>query len=465
MKRVLLSMVLVTCACAPRRDEDASPTAHSSQGYALLYADLTGDGIPDRLVGAPEASAPQAPRAGAVFVHPGRADGTFGEPTTVFGEVERDRFGAFIVALGDLDGGGAKDVAIAAPVADGSNLRGGAVYVYFGERPKTPVRIGCGEKDERFGEAIAAGDFDGDGKRELVVGARLSLDGAYQGGSIRIYGAGPAAPPTQVISSKVVRRQLGTALLAMDWNGDGIDDLVAAGAGESVDVWFGGKGFSPVADAPDVRIYAYPSTFDPSTAAHVASSFGATLADVGDLDGDGIHDLAIANPRRSKFDLYDNKGSVTIYRGARELPAKLYDDAKGADDKPYQLARILGHRNLDRFGESIVPLGDFDGGGKPDFLVGAPWSSAGKPTGGAVYLFAGERIAQAVNASFATRIFAGDVPGAATGRAVAWNDKRHHVTAGAPAQDQYTGAIVDFDVHTDGFEGAGGGDGGSHAGH
>ncbi len=464
-QRLLLSAVLATCACAPRREDDASPGARSLQGHALLYADLTGDGIPDRIIGAPEASSPSAPRSGAVFIEPGRADGTFGERTVLFGEVERDRFGAVLADLGDLDGGGARDVAVAAPVADGENPRGGAVYVYFGERPNAPTRVGCGATDERFGEAITAGDLDGDGRRELVVGARLSLEGSYQGGAIRIYGGASSwKEPSTVLASKEIRRQLGTAVLAMDWNGDGVDDLIAAGAGGYVDVWFGGKEFAPKVDAPNVRIFAWPSTFDPTTAKHVASSFGATLADLGDLNGDGIHELAIANPRRSKFDVYDNKGSIVILRGARDLPEKLYDDTLAGDGKPYRLALILGHRNLDRFGEAIVSIGDIDGGGASEFLVGAPWSSAAKPTGGAVYLFSGEKVAQYANASLAARVFPGDEPGGALGRAIAWNSKRHRILAGAPARDQYTGAVVDFDMHADGFEGAGG-DGGSHAGH
>jgi hypothetical protein len=119
---------------------------------------------------------------------------------------------------------------------------------------------------------------------------------------------------------------------------------------------------------------------------------------------------------------------------------------------------VLGVRNLDRFGEVLVPVGDVDGGGAPDLLVGAPWASASVPTGGAVYLLAGETLATTTSAGAARRVFGGSQPGARFGDAVAFDPATRRVLVGAPGRDLYTGQAFGLDIDHDGGEGAGVGD-------
>src|SRR5690606_17659325 len=98
-------------------------------------------------------------------LRPGRALSSFG------GEPHGDRFGAALAA-GDLDGDGDDELVIGAP----GHGRGGAVGVY-GQRGREPYLLTqrwIGQKamvTDRFGAALAVGDFDGDGRAEIAVGA------------------------------------------------------------------------------------------------------------------------------------------------------------------------------------------------------------------------------------------------------------------------------------------------------
>jgi hypothetical protein len=146
-------------------------------GSAFASGDFDGDGRDDLAVGAPGVS------PGTVFTY--RGNDTEGllpwtdlSPPSV-GVDQDDRFG-FALAAGDFDGDGNDDLAAGAPGAtSGDGNRSGLVYTYRGSRDEGLQSwsdtgqswLGVDEEDDRFGFALVAGDFDGDGNDDMAVGA------------------------------------------------------------------------------------------------------------------------------------------------------------------------------------------------------------------------------------------------------------------------------------------------------
>jgi hypothetical protein len=160
-------------------------------GYdAACAGDVNGDGYADVVFGAPG----ESPRA---FVYLGGAAGLSSNPT-VFSQppaqsvslsYPSSQFGMSVARAGDVNGDGFADLVVGEP---GYNSYAGAAYVYFGGATGVAgppiVLLGSGE----FGESLAgAGDTDGDGFGDLVIGAPAGAGTAslYRGGA-----KGPAGP-------------------------------------------------------------------------------------------------------------------------------------------------------------------------------------------------------------------------------------------------------------------------------
>src|SRR4051794_23834841 len=173
----------------PRAVEQLSPGGRDEYGAALATGDINHDGYPDLVVGAPGAQ-----RTGTINVFLG---GKTGLATRMAGAeaaapAPGDRFG-ISVAVGDFNHDGYGDVAVGAP---GRHNRTGAVFVFNGGGYgglKLPYLVtqahngGVDEPGDRFGSALAAGDFDGDGVADLAVGTPGEAPGkAPAGGAVTI---------------------------------------------------------------------------------------------------------------------------------------------------------------------------------------------------------------------------------------------------------------------------------------
>ncbi len=400
---LLMALGLGLAGCQQSKDpapKPITPTA-SQQGTSGGVAPYDADGIDDLFAGAPFAEGEGT--LGAVFVYRGTSTGFEATPTwTLTGG---DNFGAQFANVGDVDGDGTADWAVAALNGDGAAASmSGAVTVYKGGASGQVLRTLGGEQAlDKFGTSITGGcDLDGDGAKDLVVGAPSHSPGPdrYLGGAYYVYFGPGLAEATRV---KLPATQ-GTGILGFssacgDLNGDGADDLVTAAIWTHGVIWhaskvlvhYGKPGFAPDADAADVTIH--------STASH----FGDALAVLGDLDGDGFGELAIgvpsfyaipapsaANPMNSL------KGRVFLVKGGSGTRTVNLSPPPGTPI-PALLTTITGGDYLERFGSAIAPVGDLDADGKPDFAVSAPHGSvAGATTldtglvSGKVYLFRGK---------------------------------------------------------------------------
>ncbi|MDX1419473.1 MAG: FG-GAP-like repeat-containing protein [Rubricoccaceae bacterium] len=312
------------------------------------------------------------------------------------GNESGDRFGGAL-AVGDFDGDGSDDLAIgveeegvdAAPEA-------GAVVVTYGNpdgifttvtdlwTQNTAGVLDTAEAFDRFGAAVTAGDFDGDGYDDLAIGAPYENVGtAGNAGLVHVlYGsaAGLTATGDQVWSQNDLTYtnaeaddHFGAALTAGDYNGDGYDDLVVASPQEDlvsvaeagiVHVLFGSAaGLTATGNEAWRRESAghgAPVAFD---------TFGHALAS-GDFNGNGRDDFAVGMVGYDAGGQANAGGVIAFYGLAGGMsPGNILwsQDAAG----------VIGVPELgDQFGFALASA-DFDVDGRDDLAVGVPFESDG----------------------------------------------------------------------------------------
>jgi hypothetical protein len=353
--------------------------------------DIDADGFADLVTGAPNAdgNSPTEVDSGAIVVIPG---GTAGPETNrswritqdVPGIPDRnetgDQFGSAVVCA-DLDNDGYGDVAVGAP---GERISGraaaGVVFVFYGssigfdpdrhqrwtpQRPKVPGESVAGA---RFGAALAVGDYDGDGYRDLAVASPGT-------GSLHVFDGdakGITAQATLLDGAAIgfIDAGFGTSLAAGDLDGDGRDDLAvgapsADDAGAVALMWGSDQGLDPEAGrtigfaAPGIRGIAKPG-----------AGLGTALA-TADFDGDGLDDLAMGAPGY-RHSGNDGAGIVLVLFGSRWRAGSR--DRLVSSTSP---ARNAG------FGSALA-TGDFTGDGVPDFAAGSPAADGLAPYAGMV---------------------------------------------------------------------------------
>ena len=308
--------------------------AGSRIGSAFDTGDYNGDGLSDMLVGARYAHGPKdslRPRSGEVYLLLGGSDGStreifddrFEPDLTILGRYEGDRLGRRIETA-DLDGDGKEDLLLAALGSDGIDGEepdAGAVFLLYGDRKKhlsgiidlsltdLAVLHGADESDG-LGDAMAAGDWNGDGVTDLFLGCGFA--------------DGPANSRTNSGETFVLFGDLSRF------------------DGERV-----------VAEGTECTVYGA----EPYDAAGVS-------IDAGDFDGDGIDDLAIGayladGPENER----DNAGEVYILFGNRSLRSGDVIDL--ALDRDFVL---YGAGRGDQIG-SILRLFDWNGDGRADLIA------------------------------------------------------------------------------------------------
>jgi Ca2+-binding RTX toxin-like protein len=235
--------------------------------------------------------------------------------------------------------------------------------------------------------AVAVGDFDGDGTPELVVGSPEAYCG--KGMIYVLTPATPAIAiwtrdSTGILGVAACNDTFGAALAAGDFDGDGRDDLAigvagAADAGPtfsgSVHILYGSS--TGLTDAGD-QIWHQDSS-GVEGVAEANDFFGDTL-EVGDFSCDGYADLAIGVPRETVVTSSSDEGAVHVLYGSSSGLSNVddvwYQGVDGVDDTP---------EVNDRFGASLARANlngdDEDGVGCDDLVIGAPYESVGSVAG------------------------------------------------------------------------------------
>src|SRR3989339_128822 len=346
-------------------------------GSSLSVGDLNNDGKNDLVVGAGSHNSYR----GRVYIF--YQDGGLGDKANmadviIDGENSSDRFGSHL-AIGDLNANGKNDLIVDAYYYNSSQ---GRVYIFYndGAYPNT-----AGLADEiitgeagigYFGNSLVIGDFNSNGKIDLVIGAygyNSSQGRAYIFYNDGIY-TNLAASADEIITGEA-SSNFGIEFTVGDLNVDGKDDLVigAYGYDASDDE---GRVYIFYNDGTGVYVDT-AATADEIITGENLSFFGYSLA-TGDLDADGDTDLVVGGYKYGIFDgrvyiFYNNGTGVYVY----------YNDGYYTATSTLADVIITGEGTDSSFGFSFS-TGDLNSDGKTDLVVGAQGYNSSQ---GRVYIF------------------------------------------------------------------------------
>ncbi|MCK6529091.1 FG-GAP-like repeat-containing protein [Myxococcota bacterium] len=368
--------------------------------YAAIGGDFDGDGSADLIV-----SSGNSNESGTVYVFFGPIGGGsyyLDEADAVFMGYASSDNSVLATSVGDLDGDGRDEIAIAAPNHEVES-DDGWVDIYYGPPSGTHV-IGegdlsyFGDSNARVGHLLRAGDVDGDGFGDLVIGASYDSFGrdgttVSNGGTVfvcygpdlwggylesdcpdRVQGAG---------ASEYLGGFVANGGTLADVNGDGTDDLVLgtpSGGGSahygSVHVCFG-----PIVGA--VNAGECDLVIESRSAGSEDRDFGSTVR-AGDVDGDGSMDIVVADSAAYNSCNSTSTGSIQVYYG----PFTEGPYALDTSDRDARIRNEVSCTLSESLGKSLA-VGDFDGDGIDDILAGAPAVSAAGTASGVVRLWSG----------------------------------------------------------------------------
>lgn len=330
-------------------------------GYSVASAgDVNRDGYADVVIGARLYDNLQVDE-GRAYLYLGSSAGLGAVPAwTAEPDQNRAAFGSSVASAGDVNGDGYADVIVGAPGFDSVfNTDEGRAFLYLGSAAGPSVladwSAGSGLYSSAYGFSVAsAGDVNGDGYAEVIVGAPLFDNlGFPDEGRVFVYAgsaSGPSPDPVWTADSNKTKAQFGYSVAgAGDITGDGIADVIIGapyhGSGR-IFVYHGSLAGLSLSSNFSAKINKSPA------------EFGASVAGVGDVNGDGIADVAIGAPR---------VGDQTTTAGG--LVRVHYGSRTGLGNPP--AFGVTETQTNALLGGSVAGAGDINGDGLGDIIAGA----------------------------------------------------------------------------------------------
>jgi hypothetical protein len=327
----------------------AAPGSRFGEAVVATH-DLDGDGIADLAIGAPGAGV-----GGRVHVYRGGALMQPAPDWTLEGLQAGEEAGSALAVVSGLQYPGVASLAVGAPGMDGG-AGGVRIYVTDPAFDGTPDLTMRGtQAGARFGATLAdAGDLDSDGRNDLAVGAPLFNATAMNAGQVTVYRSPLGATPAVLVTltGSQAFEGLGSALAGGgDLDADGYDDLVVGSPGRS----------GPHVDGGRVSVLHGGPRLDPAAATVIdggasGARLGTAVAIAGDMNGDGVADLAAGAPLAGPADA----GLVQVHYGQPRMSA-VPDVATGG-------------RPGDRLGLALAAAGDPRATRMHDLIVAAPFA-------------------------------------------------------------------------------------------
>ncbi|HEV7402243.1 MAG TPA: integrin alpha [Chthoniobacteraceae bacterium] len=375
-------------------------------GHSVSDAgDVNGDGIGDLIIGAPFAGSGGGTQ-GAAYIVFGKEGGVpfplsagslnSSNIVALYGEADGDQFGTSVAAAGDVNGDGFADLIVGAPKAAGNSIERGEAYVIYGHGGTFPTTFNVSSLDgkngfevigthtmDHLGASVAgAGDFNGDGLADVLVGAtEADGDAVHSGAAYVIYGK--SGSRSNVFTS-IMQAADGVKLSGIatgdfaggkvagggDVNGDGYSDVIVGaqlanggGATRGVSyVVFGSAGFGtnqPLSGLGGANGFRLLGAGDGDQA-------GASVAILNDLNGDGLAEIGVGAPLNN--DAAGDAGAAYVVFGKSSSfgTTVTLGTQTGADG-----FKLTGSLTADLAGTSIHSAGDVNGDGHGDLIVGA----------------------------------------------------------------------------------------------
>jgi hypothetical protein len=263
--------------------------------------------------------------------------------STLAGVLPGSGFGQSVAGLDDVDGDGVADIAVGAPFEGDS----GVMRVLSGADGSLLWLRQPGSAGAQFGWAVAAaGDVDGDGTGDVVVGAPFhKVGGLSSAGKVIVY-SGPTGDLIFQVNGTVWAGFLGKSVAGVgDIDGNGFDDVLV------------GEPVNSGTEYARAFVHGGPegALLSSTTAPDLNSHMGTSVAGIDDVTGDGVRDLVLGAPRSNSYQVLNPFITSEVHI------------ASGADGS---IVRTL--TGTGGFGWSVAVVPDVDGDGRDDLAVGAP---------------------------------------------------------------------------------------------
>ncbi len=256
---------------------------------------------------------------------------------------------------GDVNGDGTDDFVVGDPRAVLSLGDTGRVRVYSGVDGSLLHALSGLTPGDRFGASVsAAGDVNGDGFGDFLVGIPLAAGPPGTSGEARVF-SGADGSVLHVVTGAAMG-QTGLQVTGLgDINGDGLSDFAVR------------EQLTPTSGPVQAQVRVFSGADGSVLRTHITNPMGGgamgSLANAGDVDGDGVNDLLVGEP-----DLMNNMVFPPVIAGG----VLVYSGASGT-----LIHSILGTGTTSKMGFDVASGGDLDGDGLADLLVGAPGSYMG----------------------------------------------------------------------------------------
>jgi len=359
-----------------------SDTAGALFGKSAATAgDINGDGYSDIIIGAPDYDNGQFDE-GCVYLYYGGANGPSQAPDWVYEtNISGAGDGQAVSTAGDVNGDGYSDVLVGMPnIQNGAN-NFGRVLVYYGSETgleATPVIIESNAAPCSFGSCVApAGDVNGDGYADIIVGAKRYKSLQTEEGAVFVYHGSDTGISTTWSWSKTGGQEgahLGhSAYTAGDINKDGYSDIIIGARYYDVTLTREGRAWVFLGSETGLEATYCWSGDGPGNLAY----FGNSVCTAGDVNGDGYSDIVVGAPGYSNDET--GEGAAMVY----------YSTGSGFATTPdftYEPDAEFSY-----LGDCVSTAGDVDGDGYADIIVGAYYYSNNEEWEGAAYIFRGSK--------------------------------------------------------------------------
>lgn len=384
---------------------------------------------------------------------------------TLTAENSNDYFGKSSISAGDINGDGVEDILISAPYFDNINsYNDGRVYLIFGtsgtNTPHTNIPLTgesqgimiTGNQYDTIGEHMSPlGDVNGDGYDDFIIGVPSSDDGNITdvGKAYLYFGreyfnsvSNNLSDANMTFRGMEKYENMGRSVSALgDINGDGYSDFaIGTPWNQSGEMYIvlGKNSFS--SSSIDLSSTTFNDGFI-ITAESINSGFGESVSGLGDINGDGYDDFAIASPYKGEF------GRVYVIYGNSTFSSN--SNFNVADLNGINGFTIDGDESYSSFGKVVRGVGDINGDGYKDFAIGAPYASLWSMHGvGKTYLIYGGDFTNNVTSSGTVKI--SNIDGTLSDDVIIGSKNDDIITTNGGA-DIVNGGNGDDDIYVDDF--------------